>query len=91
MFNNLGGPIMLSEGSSIGVSVSWGTADHFAVWIMANPIGPGIFGGSSFLQVSGFAKEKHVQPPNTLVTVYHATVTNGGDTTLFNLEGGGNT
>ncbi|TFW20390.1 hypothetical protein E4L96_10490 [Massilia arenosa] len=58
--------------------------DHGAQWIMANPIGPGA------LEVSHFTKERRVRPQNGVEIVYSVTVTNVGEDTLFNIQGGGN-
>jgi hypothetical protein len=55
-----------------------------AQWIMANPIGPGA------LEVSNFAKERRVRVPNGIEVFCWVTVTNIGEDTLFNIQGGGN-
>ena len=80
------GPFALSAGERTRVwVVRNGGEDFGAQWIQAHPIGPG------FLQVSDFAKEHRVKIPNSLITVYWATVTNvGSDFSLFSLTGGGN-
>lgn len=96
-FNNIqppGGPISLSVGNSIGVSIHYGDPgqDHGAQWIMANPIGrsPGA------LEVSGFVKRRQLLERETTSVTYEATVTciddggSGYGFSLFDLSGGGN-
>lgn len=85
-FNNVTSPdFVLSSGNSVRVWIGFNGVDFGAQWIQAHPIGPG------FLQVSDFAKERRIQVPNSLITIYWATVTNvGNDFALFSLSGGGN-
>lgn len=78
------GPFIIGEGPvRLGIIYPNGE-DLGAQWIMANPIGPG------FLEVSNFAKEKRIRPRNGVDVFYWVTVTNVGEDTLFNVQGGGN-
>lgn len=93
-FNNVGGPISLSAGNSVGVWIAYGNPgqDHGAQWIMANPIGrsPGA------LEVNGFVKRRQFLGGTDTSVSYEATVTciddggSGYGFTLFDLSGGGN-
>jgi hypothetical protein len=78
------GPFIIGAGP-VRLSIRYPNGDdHGAQWIMANPIGPGA------LEVSNFAKERRVRVPNGIEVFYWVTVTNIGEDTLFNIQGGGN-
>lgn len=78
------GPFIIGQGP-VRLSLRYPNGeDHGAQWIMANPIGPGA------LEVSNFAKERRVGGRNSFEVVYWVTVTNIGEDTLFNVQGGGN-
>jgi len=79
------GSFALSSGASLRIWMSYDGQDAGAQWIMADPIGPGS------LMVSEATKERQIQVPDQLRTVYWTTVTNvGSDISLFSITGGGN-
>ncbi|MBC7705494.1 MAG: hypothetical protein H7274_16305 [Rhodoferax sp.] len=86
-FNNIQpaeGPFIIGKGP-VRLFIQYPNGDDYgAQWIMANPIGPGA------LEVSNFAKERRVRVQNGIEVFYWVTVTNIGEDTLFNIQGGGN-
>ncbi len=87
------GPFSMSVGSpSMRIRLRWPDgSDHGAIWIQANPTGPGT------VQTGDFTKKRIINPDGQSFRVeYFCTVSatddagSGFGVVLFNLDGGGN-